>query len=290
MTLCVLMTTPAIRCHHLWQQLVTLWTVRSKAGRWFLTARVKEEAWEAPEKKPTNNIVGIDLGIGDDFAAFPDGSKVENPRFFRKDQARLRKANKSVSRKVKGSNRRRKAVKNLQRVYFDVANRRQDFLHKLTTRLVKSHDVIVLEDLHNAGMARRKGFRLGKSVSDASLREFRRQVEYKAEWYGTTVIIADRWFPSSQLCSTPGCDYRNRELDLKELSWGCPECGTTHDRNVNASRNLTVYGARESAGSSPVPPDDESSGVARGDDVRLPSAAIVGEARNSALLSKVDRI
>jgi len=114
------------------------------------------------------------------------------------------------------------------------------------------------------------------------LREFRRQMEYKAEWYGTTVIIADRWFPSSQLCSTPGCAHRNKDLGLKELSWICPECGITHDRNVNAACNLQGYGVRSTAGSSLV--------EARGDEVRPPAVVVlVGEARN-AVLSKVDRI
>jgi len=276
---------------------VTMWTVRERAGRWFLTVRIREDSWTKPEKKPTAYVVGIDLGVGDDFATFPDRSKIKNPRFLKQDHKRLRKAHKAVSRKPRPKNpkdtskRREEAVQRLQRVYFDVTNRRQDFLHKLTTDLVKSHDVIVLEDLNNAGMARKKGFRLGKSVSDACLREFRRQVEYKSEWYGTTVIIADRWFPSSKLCSTPGCGYKNQDLELKELEWTCPECGRTHDRNVNASRNLTGYGERLLAGSFPVLPGIP--GMARGDGARPPLVAVVGEtgmeARDVGLLASVSR-
>jgi len=246
---------------------VTALTVRAVAGgsRWTVTARVREEAWEPPVKKTGGLGVGVDLGVGERFAVLhtSDGQtrEVENPRFFRSDEKRLRRASRRHSRRQKGSANRRKAQARLGRVHWAVANRRADFLHKFTTDLVKTHDLIVLEDLSVAGMARRrkKGYRLGKSVADVALREVRRQVEYKAEWHGTTVVVASRWYASSKLCSA--CGEKNTALTLSDREWCCLSCGAMHDRDANAARNLLSL-----AGSSPV--SACGADVRRGDAVR----------------------
>lgn len=133
----------------------------------------------------------------------------------------------------KGSKNRAKAKAKLAKVHYQIACRRADDLHKFTTDLVKNHDVIVIEDLAVAGMGR--SLRLGKSVHDAGLAEIRRQLEYKADWYGTTLVVADRWYPSSRTCS--GCGAVNADLTLSQRTWTC-ECGDVHDRDVNAAVNL----------------------------------------------------
>lgn len=230
---------------------VTALTVRVVAGgsRWMVTARVREESWEAPEKKTGGRAVGVDLGVGDRFAVLhtSDGQtrEVENPRFLRRDETRIRRASRVLSRRQKGGANRRKAQARLGRVHWAVANRRADFLHKFTTDLVKTHDLVVLEDLSVEGMARRRGYRLGKSVADVALREVRRQVEYKAEWYGTQVVVADRWYASSKLCSA--CGEKNTALTLSDRSWTCLGCGALHDRDANAARNLLKVAGSSSA-------------------------------------------
>ena len=219
---------------------VTTLNVRSRAGRWFVSARVREDSWIAPEKKTGNLAVGIDLGISDRIAVMYDSNgkttEIENPRFFRSDEDKIAKASRNVSKKKKGSKNREKARKKLSVVHYRVACRRQDFLHKFTTDLVKTHDQIVLEDLNVKGMSSRKGFKLGKSVNDAAMSEIRRQVTYKCEWYGTELIIADRWYASSKNCS--GCGTKNTELTLGDREWCCSTCGMIHDRDKNAAKNL----------------------------------------------------
>ena len=216
-------------------QRITAVTVREKAGRWFATFHIREDVWEAPPKSDGPDVVGVDLGIGDRIATLSDGTIVPNPRHFHEDQARLRRAQKAVSRKQKGSKNRAKAQRRVQKIHMDIANRRKDTLHKFTTDLVKTHDRIGIENLGVAQMARHGGFKLGKSVTDAAPAEIRRQLEYKAEWYGKSLVVADRWFPSSKACS--GCGVVNGELTLKQRSWTCA-CGAKHDRDLNAAINL----------------------------------------------------
>ena len=223
---------------------LTAVTVRPKAGRWFVTFHVREDDWIKPDKTNIESTIGIDLGVGDRFATMSDGSIIENPRFFRSDAERLRRAQKSVSRKRKGSNNRLKAVQRVQRVHFDIANRRADFIHKFTSNVVKSHDEIVIEDLNVKGMSR-GGFRLGKSVGDVAMAEVRRQITYKCEWYGKTLTVVSRWFPSSKMCST--CGNINGKLKLSDRVWLCP-CGANHDRDLNAALNLAASSAVAACG------------------------------------------
>lgn len=249
-------------------QRVTSVTVRCMAGRWFATFTVREDTWAEPVKR-AGSTIGVDFGVGGRFATLSDGQVIDNPRYFRASEKRLARAHNALSRKQKGSANRAKARLRVARAHYRTACQRKDFVHKFTTELSKTHARIVVEDLNLAGMSNKAGFKLGKSVHDAALSEARRQLEYKASWYGSELIVANRWFPSSKTCHV--CNAINTGLKLSERSWECV-CGVLHDRDLNAAMNLELL-----AGSSPV--------SACGDDVRPGLAlAIVCEAGNDAVL------
>ncbi len=225
---------------------ITTVTVRTRAGRWFVSFKIREDGWTEPAKRPIESVRGIDAGIGDRFATFADGTFIDNPRFFRSDEKKLKRAAKALRRKKKGSRRRQKALDRVAVIQYRTACKRQDFIHKFTTGLVNSHDEIVIEDLELHGM--KSSLALGKSVSDAAWGEVRRQFKYKCEWQGKTLTIVSKWFPSTKMCSA--CGYVNRDLDLSDRIWVCPQCGVKHDRDVNAAINLeasSVLSAREEA-------------------------------------------
>lgn len=194
-----------------------------------------------PEAIPmTGAVVGVDLGIKD-LAITSDGSKTPNNKHLYKADKRLRRLARRHSRKQKGSKNREKARIRKARLEERIANQRKDDLHKATTNLVKEYDVICIEDLNVKGMM--KNHKLARAVSDVSFFEFKRQLQYKAAHCGKTVQEVDTFFPSSQLCHC--CGYRNTET--KKLSvrrWKCPECGATHDRDVNAAINILNEGLR----------------------------------------------
>ena len=222
---------------------LTAVTIRPKVDRWFVTFHVRQDDWEAPRKVPIRKTAGVDLGVGNNFAAISDGTVIPNPRFYRTDAVKLRRAQKSVSRKTKGSANRRRAIQKVQKVHFSIANRRADFIHKFTSSLVESQDEIVIEDLCVTGMGR--ALKLGKSVHDAAMAETRRQLAYKCEWYGKTLTVVDRWYPSSKTCSA--CGVVNKDLTLKQRHWTC-ECGANHHRDLNAAYNLAASSAVSACG------------------------------------------
>ncbi len=211
------------------------------AGRWFISILCEEIITPLPA---TGKIVGIDVGLKT-FAVYSDGEHIEHPKLLAKKAARLARYQRVASRRKPqpGKEASRNYVKAKIRVakqHVKVADARRDFLQKITTDLVTRFDVVVLEGLHVAGMKRNR--RLAKAISDSGWGTFRTQIEYKTGWYGKRIIVIDRWHPSSRLCSTPGCDWKNSKLKLSERSWTCSGCGTLHDRDLNAAKNILAAG------------------------------------------------
>ena len=199
---------------------------------------------EQPKTLPvTDKVVGIDLGLHD-FIICSYGERVEAPKHFRKSEQKLARIQRSFSRTQKGSKGHEKARLKVARCHQKIKNQRNDFLQKLSTKLIRENQVICLEDLSVKGMERNK--KLAKSVTDASFAKFISMLEYKAEWYGRKIVKIDRFYPSTQLCS--GCGYKNESIKglkgLKVREWICSECGEVHDRDLNAARNILKEGLK----------------------------------------------
>jgi putative transposase len=208
-------------------------------GRWYvsLVAETQMPAVALPLPDPEKSV-GLDLGLKD--AVVPsDAPPIPPPRFYRRGARKLRRAQRVYSRRQKGSRNKAKARARVARLHQRVANQRADFVHKLSTKLIKTHQAVCIEDLCVRGLARTK---LAKSVADAAMGMMRRLLEYKGRWYGVHVVVVDRFYPSTQLCHV--CGFKNEALTLADRTWQCPHCGTVHDRDLNAALNIRDEGLR----------------------------------------------
>jgi putative transposase len=213
---------------------------KDPAGRYFVSLTCKEEKEPLPE---TDSAVGVDLGITD-VAVTSDGFKSGNPRHLEDDLWRLKKARRRLSRKEKGSQNWKKQKRRVARLHARISDKREDFLHKLSRKLVNENQVLAFETLNVKGMQQNRS--LARSISDTGWSTLVRQVKYKAKWAGRTVVRVDRWFPSTKRCHDCGHVGESKPLDVRE--WTCTECGVVHDRDVNAAKNIRTAGLAGAAG------------------------------------------
>jgi putative transposase len=223
----------------------------SPSGRWTASILVEAEIEALPESP---NKIGIDLGITS-LIALSNGDKVANPKSFKAKRAKLRRVQKALSRKKKGSKNRHKARLKVAKVHAQISDARNDFLHKLTTQLVRENQTIAVEDLAVKNMV--KNHKLALAISDASWGELVRQLEYKCHWYGRNFVKIDRWFPSSKRCGNCGHIVDMLPLHLRE--WDCPKCDSHHDRDVNAAKNILAAGLAVSVCGANIRPDRDTS-------------------------------
>ncbi|MEO1671110.1 MAG: RNA-guided endonuclease TnpB family protein [Cyanobacteria bacterium J06631_2] len=220
--------------------------IKDTTGRYFASFVVevlKDTASHMPEEiaPQTSNSCGIDLGLTH-FAILSSGEKVENPRWQKKMLRKIKKANRELAKAKKDSNRRKKRKLRLAKLHAKVKQQRTDFLHKLTTRLVAKNQSLAIEDLNVAGMVKNR--KLSRAISDAGWAKFKTMLAAKCDRYGRDLTIVDRWYPSSQICSCCGKSGGKKELNVRE--WSCLFCNTTHDRDVNAAKNLNRWAGGQS--------------------------------------------
>ena len=209
------------------------------ADRYFISILVEEKIEHLPA---TDTKIGADLGLKS-FVALSTGEKVGNPRFAARDEQKLARAQRRHARKQKGSKNREKARRKVAKIHARIADRRRDYQHKLSTRLIRENQVICVESLAVKNMLQNHS--LAKAIADVGWGELVRQLEYKAAWYGRTMVKINRWYPSSKTCSS--CGYTLASLDLDEREWTCPQCDTHHDRDINAATAVLSEGLRISA-------------------------------------------
>lgn len=211
-------------------------TVSRKANRWFVSVLVKEDI--VIDEISTSKVLGLDKGISN-LAVDSDGTFYSNPKALKKLEYKLRRSQRIVSRRKKGGSNYRRAKCRLAKVHYHISNIRKDSIHKITSSLMKTKSSkIVIEDLNISGMI--KNHNLAKAIADASMNEIDRQLVYKCNWKGIELQKADRWFPSSKRCSS--CVEINSLLKLSDREWVCTNCGTIHNRDLNAALNLKWYG------------------------------------------------
>jgi putative transposase len=208
-------------------------TISRRANKWFVSLTIETTNKETPKATEKQGAVGVDLGVSR-FATLSKGNPVEGPKPHKAKLNRIKRLSRSLSRKKKGSKNRAKAKFKLAKLHYQIANIRQDSIHKLTTHLTWNYDRIGIEDLNVKGMMKNRC--LSRAVADMGFYEFRRQLEYKANTYDSHIVVADRWFASSKTCFC--CDYKIKELPLSVREWDCPQCRKHHDRDLNAANNL----------------------------------------------------
>lgn len=209
------------------------------ARRWYVSILVEDVI---EHHQPAITAVGVDLGLTH-LATLSTGEKINNPRTLARHARKLARAQRALARKQKGSKNRAKARHEVARIHARIVDARRDHLHKLSSTMIRENQTVVVEDLNTTGMSARGGSRkhgLNRSIQDASWHELRTMLEYKAAWYGRELIVIDRWYPSSQICST--CGHRGTKLPLSVRAWQCSSCHTLHDRDINAAKNILAAG------------------------------------------------
>ena len=212
----------------------TVTVTKDAADRYFVSILVEQEITPLA---PTEQTIGADLGLKH-FVILSTGETVGNPKFFTKDEKKLAKAQRRHAKKHKGSRNRAKAAKKVARIHASIADRRRDFLHKLSTRLIRENQTICVETLAVKNLV--KNPKLSKAIHDVGWSTFVSQLAYKAEWYGRNLVKIDKWYPSSKRCFACGHLLDSLALDVRQ--WTCPECGAVHDRDLNAARNIHAAG------------------------------------------------
>jgi putative transposase len=236
---------------------------KDPAGRYFVSFLVEEEIDALPV---VNGMVGVDVGLKD-LAVLSTREKIANPKHLYRSERRLAHAQRNLARKQKESKNRDKACLKVARIHATIADQRSDGLHKLTTRLIRENQVICVESLDVKNMVRNHS--LAKSISDVGWGELVRQLEYKAAWYGRTLVKIDRWFPSSQRCHACGYIYAALTLDMRQWTCPNPKCGVRHDRDINAAKNILALGLRVNACGETVRPVRATPDLARPDEAGI---------------------
>lgn len=212
---------------------------KSKSGNYFLSILVEMEDTELNKFEHTNKQVGIDLGVKD-FVITSDGDVFENKHFLKKEEKKMKRLQRQLSRKVKGSNNREKQRVKIAKLFERMTNKKESYIHYVVNELLSHYDTIFMEDLNVQGML--KNHRLAKAINEVGFYNFKEILTDKALVNGKKVVLVDRFYPSSKTCSV--CGYKKEDLKLSDRKWTCPNCGTKHDRDINAAVNILLEGKR----------------------------------------------